>query len=292
MLKYFSNEVLQKAISHINFTCDLYALISASTGYIIIFSPNDELIELQNQRQELFARIKQNFGAIKHADDNIRKQYSKLCYAIKTTKVQRRKQADKVYRREYFDNIHTVEIERQGKDFKEVAFVEPTVDHQLQERKDIQAVMCTMSEPISIDTTAQRILAVESLTALCRRREGQRRMQRRATKDDERKQASKAFSPIHNTNSDEDHFVDPFPMLLDPRQCPVCIKDEGLSHWQRTYHFHNIWNMWDHAETHFRDFPGDKPYFCRHPKCNGELLNNTTHFKNHCETQHNCRLRA
>lgn len=91
---------------------------------------------------------------------------------------------------------------------------------------------------------------------------------------------------------DDKLIEDPFPMRLDPRQCPVCIGNEQLSPQQRTRTWYTIWNMWDHAEKHFQGVPSCKPYVCRYPKCNGKLLNDVTHFKNHCALDHNSRLRG
>ena len=266
--------------------------LSRQKDYVDALSPDDELLQKQKEREALSAQLKMEFGAIKHADAAARKRYSKLRSSINAAKTRRQKQADRDYRKSYFNDVHTAEIERQGENFEDTPYVEPAVDHQLRERKDVQDIMCNISKFSITDEREQRILAVDALRALCSRREKWRPIQRQATTGNKENSGSKSVVAGAHVDLDQKPIVDPFPMLLDPRQCPVCIGDEGLSHQQRTYHFYNIWNMWDHAETHFQDSPSDKPYLCRHPKCNGELLNNTMHFKNHCETQHNCRLRA
>ena len=292
MLERPSDEALLRVMSHMSLTRDPCAPVFAPKDYIEALPQDSELVDLQKKREELSTQIKSEFGAIKHADAIIKKQYSKLCSSINAAKTRRRKQADKDYRREYFDTIHTVEIERQGENYNEAPYVEPVVDHELQERKHVQEIMCNMSKLSEVDEREQRVVAVGALIALSYRREMRRPTQRQTTIDNKENEVLMVAGSSNKVNPDEDRFVDPFPMHLDPRQCPVCIGDDKLSYQQRTYQFHNVWNMWDHAEAHFRGVSSDKPYFCRHPKCNDKLLSNTTHFKNHCAQQHKSRLRV
>lgn len=135
-----------------------------------------------------------------------------------------------------------MKIERQGENYRETPYVEPVVDHELQERKDIREIMCNMSKLSKTDEREQRVLAVDALIALSHRREiGRRPPQRQTTVDNKDNEVLIVAGSSNKIDLDEGPFVDPFPMHLDPRQCPVCIGDDKLSYHQRTYHFLICW---------------------------------------------------
>ena len=86
--------------------------------------------------------------------------------------------------------------------------------------------MCnTSKKPEESDGREQRIRAVEALLALCGRRED-RTGRRQASDSDQGTGAWKMEAPGWAMQVDDKPVEDPFPMHLDPRQCPVCIGDE------------------------------------------------------------------
>lgn len=83
---------------------------------------------------------------------------------------------------------------------------------------------------------------------------------------------------------------DPFPPLMDRKQCPRCIGDETLSYEERTFKYCRPAVMYDHFDRkHGQDL---KP--CDHPKCRecAVEFKHLNHFKNHVERVHDVRLRA
>lgn len=292
MLERPADDILLKAMSHMSLTRDPSAPVKAPKDYLDSLPLDENLCKLEKEREDLAARLKSAFGAIKYADDVECSKYKSLCAAIKAAKVKRTTQANVVYRKLYHKSIQKAEIEQQGDGYKVTPYVEPVVHHQLPERRTVQEIMCnTSKKPEELDGREQRVRAVEALMALCSRRED-RTGRRQASDSDHGTGEWKMEALSSAMEVDDKPLEDPFPMRLHPRQCPVCIGDEQLSAQQRTRTWYNVWNMWDHAEKHFQGVPSYKPYICRHPKCNGRLLSNVPHFKNHCAMDHNSRLRV
>ena len=66
---------------------------------------------------------------------------------------------------------------------------------------------------------------------------------------------------------------DPFPLLMDRKQCPRCIGDEKLSYEERTFKYCRPAVMYDHFDRkHARQLGGVKQISCNHPKCKEEAL--------------------
>ena len=208
-------------------------------------------------------------------------------------------EADNRYRKKYFYDISTIEIERQDEGFEKASYTAPVTKHQLPNRTRVQEIMCTEPEMLDKKEEAvreRRILAVAALVTLCSRRENRSGRRRTTTTTDayDVKASTEPKTEAISSGMDVDSETtqDPFPMVLDPRQCPVCIGDQALSQQQRTRCWHNMWNMWDHAEKHFQGLASNEPYPCCHPKCSGKMLSSVTHFKSHCAQEHQSRLRA
>ncbi|KAK4151935.1 hypothetical protein C8A00DRAFT_44942 [Chaetomidium leptoderma] len=125
--------------------------------------------------------------------------------------------------------------------------------------------------------------AAELMVVLCGTRETvkRNRIRRRAQAD--------------VTVKEESPGPDPFPLLMDRKQCPRCIGDETLSLEERTFKYCRPAVMYDHVDKkHAEQLGGVKQMLCNHPKCRGEALDfkHLNHFKNHVERVHGVRLRA
>lgn len=128
-----------------------------------------------------------------------------------------------------------------------------------------------------------RIQATELMVALCGKRETvkRNRIRREARAD--------------ITVKEESPGPDPFPLLIDRKQCPHCIGDETLSYEERTFKYCRPAVMYDHFDKkHAQQLGGAKQMSCNHPKCREETLEfkHLNHFKNHVERVHGVRLRA
>lgn len=184
MLERPTDEILLKAMSHMSLTRDPAAPVKAPKSYVDSLPQDDNLLNLEKEREELAVYLKTEFGAIKYANEDDLTKYKKLCAAVKAAKVKRTTEANIRYRKLYYKSIQKAEIEQQGNDFKDTPYVEPVINHQLQERRRVQEIMYNTSKKAhGPDGREQRVLAVGVLLALCRRRED-RPGRRRASDSD------------------------------------------------------------------------------------------------------------
>ncbi|KAK0739032.1 hypothetical protein B0T21DRAFT_346396 [Apiosordaria backusii] len=106
-----------------------------------------------------------------------------------------------------------------------------------------------------------RIQAAELMVVLCGKRETvkRNRIRRRAQ--------------ANVTVREKSPGPDPFPLLMDRKQCPRCIGDETLSHEERTLKYSRPAVMHDHFDRkHRQQLGGVKQMSFNHPKCRGEAL--------------------
>ena len=145
MLERPADDVLLKAMSHMGLTRDPGAPVKAPKSYVESLPQDNNLAQLEKEREDLAVHLKSKFGAIKYADDVEYLKYKNLCAAVKAARVKRTTNANVGYRKLYHKSIQKAEIEQQGNDYQVVPYVEPVVHHQLPERRTVQDIMCNTS---------------------------------------------------------------------------------------------------------------------------------------------------
>jgi hypothetical protein len=204
-----------------------------------------------------------------------------LTRLIASKEAQRKKNIRRDYREDYFYNRPTWDIEA---DESEEEYAESAVDLQIPERAKLAEMLCNQPATLNSEELLElRIQAAELMVSLCDKRETRKRdcIRRRARTD----VAVKEESP----------GPDPFPLLMDRKQCPLCIGDETLSHQERTFKYCRPAVMYDHFDRkHAQQLGGAKPMLYNHPKCKEEALEfkHLNHFRNHVERVHGVKLRA
>ncbi|KAK0701743.1 FluG domain-containing protein [Lasiosphaeria miniovina] len=205
-----------------------------------------------------------------------------LTKLIATKEQQRKTAIRRDYRKHYFYNRPTWDMDADG---QEREYVKPAVDLQITERAQLAEILCNQPDNLGpAELLELRIRADELMVILCDKRETARpgRIRRRA-------QAQA------DVTVEESPGPDPSPLLMDRKQCPRCIRDETLSHGERTFKYCRPAVMYDHFDRKHAQQLGDvKRMLCNHPKCKGEALEfkHLDHFKNHVESVHGVRLRA
>ncbi|KAI9810031.1 MAG: hypothetical protein M1827_006729 [Pycnora praestabilis] len=278
-----SADGLLRAFAHMSLTCDPRAPTSVPQDLLNSLPFDSTLSELQQQRKLLRARIRAEHIAITRAKGTMmEKEYQQIVAAINSKKIKHRKAALKKYRRDYFHRRHTEEIERQLNGITEEEYVEPSIHHQLQEREQLQQILCSFPTSLSNqDILSRRIHAVKLMTALSRRQEVQRRRRQRTTRVQE-------FS-----EDEEAAKLDSFPLICKKTQCPICIGNESMTYSERTFSYCRPAKMMDHVESHLRAISVEQNVVCHHPVCKlkGVALENIGHFKNHVQRVHGISLR-
>lgn len=209
-------------------------------------------------------------------------QIRDLTKLIAAKEAQRKKAIRQAYRQDYFYNRPTWDMEADG---QEEEYVQPAIDLQIPERAQLAEILYNLPDNLSSTELLElRIRAAELMVSLCGKRETVKRnhIRRRMVRADV-------------TVKEESPGLDPFPLLMDRKQCPRCIGDETMSHGERTFKYCRPAVMYDHFDkTHAQQLGGVKQMSYNHPKCSGEALEfkYLTHFKNHVARVHGVKLRA
>lgn len=171
--------------------------------------------------------------------------------------------------------------------------VEPLVEHQLEERTQLQRIICDFSKGLSPEAVvARKVSAINLMIALASRQELQTRQPRSAPAS---KGPPKDESPVPAPALNPSPLPSKFPLVCEKTQCIVCIGNERLSYEQRTRKFRRVSHMMDHVENlHLRYISADERRVCHHPLCKAEglVLHNVKCFKYHVATVHKINLRV
>ena len=276
-----TEDSLLAMLSHIGLMRDPRASKDMVPDEVWELLPPDPVIEALKEER---ARLKGGRYRIKGSEHEGRiRELTKL---IATKEQQLKTAVQRDYRKDYFYNRPTWDMEADGEEEEE--YVEPAVDLQIPERAQLAEILCNQPDNLSsAELLELRIQAAELMVILCGKREPARpdRIRRRA----------RAEVQADVTVKEESPRPDPFPLLMDRKQCPRCIGDEKLSHEERTFKYCRPAVMYDHFDRkHAQQLGGVKQMLCNHPKCKEEALDfkHLNHFKNHVESVHGVRLRA
>lgn len=246
--------------------------------------PDPEIEDLERRRAELKGVQFQI-----HGREN-EKEIRDLGKQIRNKKGLRKKNTKTGYRKYYFRNRPTWDIERQfsgeaEEEEGEVAYVAPPIELHIPERAELADLQVNQPEDLDDEELCHlRIRCVELMTALNYKRETakRRRIQKR----------------VQANVLEEGEFSgsDPFPLLMGKTQCPRCIGDARQSYEERTFPNCRTAVMNDHFEREhlmeLEEMERENLIFCEHPKCKeeGVKLKHLDHFRNHVESVHGVKL--
>lgn len=242
--------------------------------------PDPEIKNLERRRAEL----KGGQFRIQGRDDE--NEIRDLGRQIRNKEGQRKKHVKTGYRKYYFQNRPTWDIERQfredGIEETTVEYVTPAIELHIAERAELAELLVNQPEDLGDEGLLRlHIRAAELMTTLSDRRETAKR----------RRILQKAQADV----KEESPGPDLFPLLMERTQCPRYIGDERQSYEERTFTYCRPAVMYDHFDReHVKELRGTKQISCRHPKCSGEALEfeDLNHFKNHVESVHGVKLRV
>ncbi|CRK29684.1 hypothetical protein BN1723_015696 [Verticillium longisporum] len=244
--------------------------------------PDPEIVELEQQRTALKERSHRIRG---------RKHEAEIRQLTETIRMKRAGREAKIvdqYRKHYFYNRPTWNIERQARGEEEEEYVEPAIDLDIPERARLAEILCKQPKDLSETGIHQlRIEAIDTMVALCDRRE--------TIKRDRLRNRPQIDIPIKQETSEPARDI--FPLLMDPTQCPSCIGDERLSREERTFKYCRPVVRNDHFDDHHlaeRELAEQRGELirCDHRRCRKEKLQHLDHFRNHVQSVHGVPLRS
>jgi hypothetical protein len=265
--------------------------------------PDPAIVEIEQQKNRLKRKLraKSTISEQRLRGSEAVKSYDRLVAQLNAARVKRRKEMDDQFREDYFRKRHSEDIARQLKGIEPPQYVEPTIEHQVGERNELQRILCDDSNDFSPEQIAQRQRqAARLLTRLCSRREVQHRHRRANVPKQQRCDADRTEADreadlgVKVEGSPTPEPVELFPLKCKKTQCPVCVGDESLAFEQRMFCYSRPAKMMDHVEGHLRGLSPDAKVPCWHPHCRsgGVVLDGVMHYKNHVSTVHDIALRA
>ncbi|KAK6609654.1 FluG domain-containing protein [Botrytis cinerea] len=212
--------------------------------------PDPHITALERERQNLKGPSYRIQGT------DIEAEVRRLTNEIGSARSRRRKIISEEYRADYFRRRPTEDIERQNNGYEAEEYVEPIVEYQIPERRELAELLCTrFGSTKPQDAVKLRIQAADLMLALCGCREIPQRYMRRAELP--------AQPIIEKDLSETDPF---FPLVCGKSQCPFCIGDETRSYEQRIGSFCRPAKMMEHVErVHLKGQDPGARMKCYHP---------------------------
>lgn len=283
-----SDDGLTRAFTHMSLRCNPGAPREVPRELRDALPPDPEVVDLERRQTQLFRQIRCEYQYIKHAPPTIRKQYDDLAKEVKNMKKNLRDEINKAYRKDYFYRAHNRVLERQLDKtvVNEGDKVELVVQHQLEERIQVQKVLCDLSTDLSaIDIVSRKIHAIDLLVKLASRQELLTRKPRAS---------AKKHTPIKVESPSPDPFpqTSDFPLACRKSQCIFCLGREQLPYEQRIRSFAKVSHMMDHVERVHMRRPVES-ISCEHPLCKLDppVLGSIMDFKSHVARVHGIKLR-
>ena len=290
-----SNEAIQRMARLASLTADASAPTELSPEQKVKVAAHPKVVKLGQRNQALTERIhRAGYRSVNDAQGTSlfkrkKRAEARLNAAKKRLRVDMIAQA----RKRHFRKADTIAFDTQFSAEKvpyasarDTSRAEPFT-YNIPERAEVVRLVCSPEEGLTDrQRFRRRIEAIEARTALCHRREAQRRGRPKAT--------IKQEEPNEAVNDSCRDAKDVDPRICLPTQCLFCLGDESLPYHHRTYEYAKPHQMMNEAVKHLKRFASGDEVPCPHPICKAAelVLPSVMVFKNHAATVHKISLRA
>ncbi|KAL4404040.1 FluG domain-containing protein [Colletotrichum abscissum] len=276
-----TEEQMYKVFAHVSLTRDPRATRDMVPKEVWENLPPDpEIVELEQRRKKLKG------GQYRVQGEENEAEIRRLTEEIRTKRDQRDKSVVKEYREYHFYNRPTWDIERQANGEEDEEYTEPDINLQIPERTRLAHILCHQPADCSHDKLMELwIEAIDLMVTLCDKRETVRRDRIRT-------------HPQPKPTIEETPQPKPFPLLLDPNQCPDCVGDCRLSLAERAFKYCRPAVRNDHFDDQHlvereRTVQRGNLIRCNHPQCQDDPNFATLDaFRRHVQTLHGVSLRT
>ena len=281
-----SADGLTRAFVHMSIRCNPEVPQELPKAELDKPPPDPEVVILTRQVKQTAIRLRQQYGFIKSAPEEPLEDYRQLQRDLRNAKKAFKSDMTKAFQEAYRRRMHNEELERQLKGLSCDEIPQPLIKHELEERTQLQSILCDFSTDMSLgEITARKIRAIDGMVRLASRREVRQPSPSPPCLDSDR-----GCSPEELPQPKREDI----PLLLGKTQCIYCVGDERLTHAARMRKFKRVSHMRDHVENvHLRHEKETANFVCRHPDCQhlGDFLTSLDHFKNHVQIVHGVKLR-
>ncbi|KID73434.1 FluG domain-containing protein, partial [Metarhizium brunneum ARSEF 3297] len=296
-----SADGLTRAFTHMSIRCNPEVPKEIPKAELDKLPPDPEVVSLAKHIRQRALCMRQEYGFIKSAPKVVREEYQQLRRDLKNAEKAFRADMTKVYQEACRRRIHNEELQKQlsgmtiDTELDGEPKLEPSVQHQLEERTQLQAILSDFRQDLDTKrTTDRKIRAVDLMVLLASRREV--RPPAHSPSPSPRLYGSgirgntpdtKPVSPKVN--------VDEVPLILGKAQCIYCVGENQLPYNTRMRSFNRVSHMMDHVENvHLKHERDGGRFVCRHPQCThlGDFLISLDAFKYHVQQVHGVKLRT
>jgi hypothetical protein len=282
-----SADGLTRAFTHMSIRCDGEVPREIPKKELDRLPLDPEVVELTKLVKQTAIQLRQRYGFIKSAPEEVLEEYKQRRRDLRNAEKAFKDYMTRAYQEAFRRRMHNEELERQLKGVTIDEMPQAPINHVLEERSHLQAILCDFNAHMSLEeVTSRKIRAIDGMVRLAARREV--RQPRSMASEDNTRESSPEVAP----DPEPERAV--IPLLLSKTQCIYCVGDERLTHEARMRKFKRVSHMMDHVENvHLRHEKGKASFVCRHPVCRhlGNFLTSLDHFKNHVQTVHGVKLR-
>lgn len=286
-----SDDGLTRAFTHMSIRCNPEVPNEIPKSELDRLPADPEIVELSRRVQRMSITIRQEYKFIRLSPLAVIQEYQQLRRELRNVEKNFIDEMTRVYQEACRRRIHDEELERQLSGMVIDREAEPTIEHHLQERTQLQRILCDFNRNLSLqDITDRKVFSINLMVALASRREIRRPI---PTLVDDAQDALDSAGESDSSSSTVEKREE-IRLVLEKTQCIYCIGDEQLSHQDRTRKFSRVSHMMDHVEkVHLRREPARATWVCHHPECKplGDFLKSLDHFKNHVQRVHGVKLR-
>lgn len=273
-------------------TVDTSAPTELSSEQKAALAVHPRVIKLGQRNRALTGRIRRaGYRSVDNARGTVLYQKKKKAEAqLNTKKKSLRSKIIAQARKRHFRMADTLAFDTQfsttGVPSTSTAYTERTrpIVYNIPERARMIQLVCNAEVLSDNERFRRRIQAIETRTALCHRREAQRRDRPRAVIKREESD---------DTTMDLHAGVESPELICRPTQCLFCLGDKSLPHHYRFYEYSRPYQMMNEVDNHLRSLDPAHPVSCPHPgyRREGIVLPSVMVFKNHVARVHNIILR-
>lgn len=295
-----SADGLTRAFTHMSIRCNPEVPKEIPKADLNKLSPDPEVASLAKQIKRMALFMRQEFGFINSAPKEMREEYQQRRRDLKNAEKAFRADMTKVYQEACRRRIHNEELQKQlsgitiDPELDGEANLEPSVQHQLKERTQLQAILSDFRQDLGTKRiTDRKVRAVDLMVLLASRREVRPPAQ------------SRSLSPLLYGSSirESSPIIKPFvpklkveeiPLILGKTRCIYCVGEDQLPYDMRMRSFKRACHMMDHVQNaHLKHECKGGKFICHHPQCKHlvDFLTSLDAFTNHVQRVHGVKLR-
>jgi hypothetical protein len=280
-----SDDGLTRAFAHMSIRCNPGIPKVVPDAVLQALPPDPDIVALESRQAAMFQQLRYRYKFVKRAPPAPLQEYQELGRQLANARKSLREEIAREFKRDYIYRSHNEQMKRQlDKSSVTDVYVEPVVQHQLEERTLLQCILCDFSTDLDMkDIIGRKIRAINLFVALASKQETQKQ---RPPKAGEAEIKEESPSPDPSPTPVE------IPLICKKTQCIFCIGNEKYSYEKRLRTFRRVSHMMDHVEDVHLRYQDPDEVICHHPMCRSELpFKSINLFKNHVARVHEITLR-